>query len=77
MSPCTVPAYYRCEIRPCFNFGLSPKGGSPYALSLNLQEHRMAMLQGKTLFIAGATRGIGHTIGIRAAQDGVKEKQPC
>ncbi len=30
----------------------------------------MASLQGKTLFITGATRGIGHAIGIRAAQDG-------
>ena len=30
----------------------------------------MATLQGKTLFITGATRGIGHAIGIRAAQDG-------
>ena len=30
----------------------------------------MATLQGKTLFITGATRGIGHAIGLRAAQDG-------
>ena len=30
----------------------------------------MASLVGKTLFITGATRGIGHAIGLRAAQDG-------
>ena len=30
----------------------------------------MATLEGKTLFITGATRGIGHAIGLRAAQDG-------
>jgi len=30
----------------------------------------MADLNGKTLFITGATRGIGHAIGLRAAQDG-------
>jgi citronellol/citronellal dehydrogenase len=30
----------------------------------------MATLQGKTLFITGGTRGIGHAIGVRAAQDG-------
>ena len=30
----------------------------------------MSDLQGKTLFITGATRGIGHAIGLRAAQDG-------
>ena len=30
----------------------------------------MTGLQGKTLFITGATRGIGHAIGLRAAQDG-------
>lgn len=30
----------------------------------------MASLKGKTLFITGATRGIGHAIGLRAAQDG-------
>jgi citronellol/citronellal dehydrogenase len=27
-------------------------------------------LKGKTLFITGASRGIGHAIGLRAAQDG-------
>ncbi|MBM3556146.1 MAG: SDR family NAD(P)-dependent oxidoreductase, partial [Alphaproteobacteria bacterium] len=27
-------------------------------------------LAGKTLFITGATRGIGHAIGLRAAKDG-------
>ena len=30
----------------------------------------MSDLKGKTLFITGATRGIGHAIGLRAAQDG-------
>ena len=30
----------------------------------------MSDLRGKTLFITGATRGIGHAIGLRAAQDG-------
>jgi citronellol/citronellal dehydrogenase len=30
----------------------------------------MATLKGKTLFITGGTRGIGHAIGLRAAQDG-------
>ena len=30
----------------------------------------MASLAGKTLFITGATRGIGHAIGMRAAADG-------
>ncbi len=30
----------------------------------------MASLQGKTLFITGASRGIGHAIGLRAARDG-------
>ncbi|WP_394825389.1 SDR family oxidoreductase [Pendulispora albinea] len=30
----------------------------------------MATLQGKTLFITGASRGIGKAIGLRAAQDG-------
>ena len=30
----------------------------------------MTDLKGKTLFITGATRGIGHAIGLRAAQDG-------
>jgi len=30
----------------------------------------MGSLAGKTLFITGATRGIGHAIGLRAAQDG-------
>lgn len=30
----------------------------------------MGNLEGKTLFITGATRGIGHAIGLRAAQDG-------
>jgi len=30
----------------------------------------MASLKGKTLFITGGTRGIGHAIGIRAARDG-------
>ena len=30
----------------------------------------MATLQGKTLFITGASRGIGKAIGIRAARDG-------
>ncbi len=30
----------------------------------------MATLQGKTLFITGGTRGIGHAIGVRAARDG-------
>ena len=30
----------------------------------------MASLDGKTLFITGATRGIGHAIGLRAARDG-------
>lgn len=30
----------------------------------------MSELKGKTLFITGATRGIGHAIGLRAAQDG-------
>ena len=30
----------------------------------------MATLQGKTLFITGGTRGIGHAIGLRAARDG-------
>src|SRR6266436_5487878 len=29
-----------------------------------------ATLQGKTLFITGASRGIGHAIGMRAAKDG-------
>ena len=27
-------------------------------------------LKGKTLFISGASRGIGHAIGLRAAKDG-------
>lgn len=30
----------------------------------------MTTLKGKTLFITGATRGIGHAIGLRAARDG-------
>jgi citronellol/citronellal dehydrogenase len=30
----------------------------------------MATLRGKTLFITGGTRGIGHAIGLRAARDG-------
>ncbi|MEQ8696447.1 MAG: NAD(P)-dependent oxidoreductase [Bauldia litoralis] len=30
----------------------------------------MATLKGKTLFITGGTRGIGHAIGVRAAKDG-------
>ena len=30
----------------------------------------MSSLKGKTLFITGASRGIGHAIGLRAAQDG-------
>src|SRR6478672_79968 len=30
----------------------------------------MADLKGKTLFITGASRGIGHAIALRAAQDG-------
>jgi citronellol/citronellal dehydrogenase len=30
----------------------------------------MATLQGKTVFITGGTRGIGHAIGLRAARDG-------
>ena len=30
----------------------------------------MSGLKGKTLFITGATRGIGHAIGLRAAKDG-------
>ncbi len=30
----------------------------------------MTSLQGKTLFITGASRGIGHAIGLRAARDG-------
>ena len=30
----------------------------------------MATLKSKTLFITGATRGIGHAIGVRAARDG-------
>jgi citronellol/citronellal dehydrogenase len=30
----------------------------------------MASLKGKTLFITGASRGIGHAVGLRAAQDG-------
>ena len=30
----------------------------------------MSDLRGKTLFITGATRGIGHAIGLRAAEDG-------
>jgi citronellol/citronellal dehydrogenase len=30
----------------------------------------MRTLKGKTLFITGASRGIGHAIGLRAAQDG-------
>ncbi len=30
----------------------------------------MASLKGKTLFITGASRGIGHAIGLRAAKDG-------
>ena len=30
----------------------------------------MSDLKGKTLFITGATRGIGHAIGLRAARDG-------
>ena len=30
----------------------------------------MSTLQGKTLFISGASRGIGKAIGLRAARDG-------
>ena len=30
----------------------------------------MASLQGKTIFITGASRGIGKAIGLRAARDG-------
>src|SRR6266851_4051644 len=33
-------------------------------------EHTMASLTGKTLFITGASRGIGLAIGLRAARDG-------
>jgi len=40
----------------------------------SLQSHRrnprMASLQGKTLFITGASRGIGLAIALRAARDG-------
>src|SRR6058998_51371 len=33
-------------------------------------ERRMTTLQGKTLFITGASRGIGKAIALRAARDG-------
>ena len=66
---------------PLFQLRLESGGGSPYALQGRTNsgpsnrpaksgERRMATLQGKTLFITGATRGIGHAIGVRAAQDG-------
>jgi citronellol/citronellal dehydrogenase len=45
----------------------NPHGfGSPEPLERNV----MASLKGKTLFITGASRGIGHAIGLRAAADG-------
>ena len=31
----------------------------------------MSTLRGKTLFITGASRGIGKAIGLRAARDGI------
>jgi citronellol/citronellal dehydrogenase len=39
-------------------------------LTPRFQEFRMASLQGKTLFITGASRGIGLAIALRAARDG-------
>jgi citronellol/citronellal dehydrogenase len=38
--------------------------------SKNQAESIMASLQGKTIFITGASRGIGKAIGLRAARDG-------
>ena len=37
----------------------------------------MGTLKGKTLFITGASRGIGKAIGIRAAQDGANVVIVC
>jgi citronellol/citronellal dehydrogenase len=38
--------------------------------SLQLEKPNMATLRGKTLFITGASRGIGKAVGLRAARDG-------
>src|SRR5471030_1029886 len=43
---------------------------SPFAPDRHRGEGVLMSLQGKTLFITGASRGIGLAIGLRAARDG-------
>jgi citronellol/citronellal dehydrogenase len=45
-------------------------GGALYSGRLDTQEARSMSLDGKTLFITGASRGIGLAIALRAARDG-------
>src|SRR5690606_16238139 len=47
-----------------------PDAACEAARSDTQQEPLMTDLAGKTLFITGASRGIGKTIGVRAARDG-------
>src|SRR5215510_4287523 len=41
-------------------------------MTAQLREEQMASLAGKTLFITGASRGIGLAIALRAARDGAR-----
>lgn len=47
---------------------INPLSNNPY--NFQIGEQLMSTLKGKTLFISGASRGIGKAIALRAAQDG-------
>src|SRR5215831_13489327 len=58
------------HVAPLKNFGGGGEMGPRAGASLTGVSPPMSSLKGKTLFITGASRGIGLAIGLRAARDG-------